>query len=77
MRQRSDRAGIAMAWVDIVAHHSIKEVIQRDGRLVEAEGHYLHMFFSSGDSSCEDQVLSGYRYVVYRTASCGSFGLGL
>ena len=33
MRQRTDRAGIAMEWVEQVVHQPVKEVIQQDGRI--------------------------------------------
>jgi hypothetical protein len=49
MRLRSDRAGIAMKWIERVVHQPTKEMIQQDGRIrrwapiLEAEGRYLRV----------------------------------
>ncbi|MEW5781974.1 MAG: hypothetical protein ACOY6N_09625 [Pseudomonadota bacterium] len=49
MRQRPDRAGIDMAWIERAVRQPVKEAIQQDGRIrrwaaiPEAGGRYLRV----------------------------------
>ena len=49
LRNRADRAIIKDAWIQFVIEHSVKEVIQKDGRIRrwasidEAQGRYLRV----------------------------------
>lgn len=49
MRQRPDRSGIELAWIERVIDHPIKQTIQPDGRIRrwavidEADGRYLRV----------------------------------
>ncbi len=49
MRQRPDRAGIRIEWIQQVVEHPVKEVIQRDGRIrrwasiKELDGRFLRV----------------------------------
>lgn len=49
MRQRPDRAGIDMAWIERAIRQPVREAIQQDGRIrrwaaiPEADGRYLRV----------------------------------
>ncbi|MBI3345202.1 MAG: hypothetical protein HY028_10185 [Gammaproteobacteria bacterium] len=49
MRQRSDRAGIDLAWIERAVQYPIRETLQQDGRIrrwasiQEAGGKYLRV----------------------------------
>lgn len=49
MRQRPDRAGIDMAWIERAIRQPVRETIQQDGRIrrwaaiPEADGRYLRV----------------------------------
>lgn len=49
MRQRPDRAGIEVSWIERAMRQPVKEVVQQDGRIrrwaaiPEAEGRYLRV----------------------------------
>ena len=49
MRERPDRAGIELAWIEYVVTHPVHEFVQEDGRIrrwapiAEREGRYLRV----------------------------------
>ena len=49
MRQRPDRAGIRLEWIEHVITHPLRETVQQDGRIrlwaaiAEMDGRYLRV----------------------------------